>query len=398
MNAAFVTAAPLPNRQTTVQAHLTNGYRPTLFVSTLRTRESTRQARVHMTQPSHEPAKQASAPGAKKSSEPTSWETMVATAKKMLSVGALAVLLMLPADASLAARGGGRIGGSSFRAPAMRSAPSRAPSSYGSPGMGGGYGGGYGGGGYGYGAPGIFLNPFIMPFGGFGMGFGGLGTFLLLGAIASFVSDAARARGTGIGADEAVVEDPVTTVAVLKVGLLSTARALQVDLDSLARSADTSTVSGLMFVLQETVTTLLRHPDYVAYGAVNVCATSLSKAEGEFNRLALEERLKLDEETLTNMRGQRVEKPRAIAIDADLSQAPSEYIVVSLVVAAASNVVRKMPKNIDSVRDVDRALKAFASVSGDSLQAVEVIWAPQSLRDTLTEAEMLADHPELKQL
>lgn len=278
------------------------------------------------------------------------------------------------------------MGGSSFRAPAMRSAPLRsAPSRYAPP-MG-----------YGYGGAGLFMNPFIMPFGGFGLGFGGLGTFLVLAAIASFVSDAARARVDG-SEDDPVVQDPGTTVLVLKVGLLSSARSLQIDLDNLARSADTSSISGLAFVLQETVTSLLRHPDYWAYGSVNVRNQRLSKAEGEFNRLALEERLKLNEETLTNTSGNRAEKARASATDSDLRNVPSEYIVVSLVVAAEGTLTRKLPKNVDAVRDVDRALKALASVSVGNLQAVEVIWAPQSLRDTLTAQEMLADHPELKQL
>lgn len=311
---------------------------------------------------------------------------------KVLSVAALIAALSLPLDPTLAASGGGRVGGSSFRSPSMsRPAPPRmsAPS--------GGYGGGYGysyGYGGGYSMPGLFLNPFIMPIGGFG--FGGFGGILLFATAAAFLYESFSTRVQEKQIEDEV--DPKTAVTVLKVGLLATARALQVDLDTLARSADTSTVSGLRYVLGETVTALLRNPDYWMYGSVDVKQARLSQAEEEFNRVSLEERLKLDEETLSNAAGRRVEAPRAAATRTDISKAPNEYIVVSLVVAAAGNLVTKLPKSIDSTNDVNRALRALAGVSKDSLQAVEVIWAPQSLRDTLSEREMLGDHPELRRL
>lgn len=260
---------------------------------------------------------------------------------------------------------------------------------------------GYGGGSYGYGGgfgmPGLFLNPFIMPIGGLGFGgFGGFGSLLLFGTAAAFLSQSVGRRSEEAELQNAT--DPKTSVAVLKVGLLATARGLQVDLDTLARAADTATVSGLRYVLDETITALLRNPDYWIYGSMNVKQARLSQAEGEFNRLALEERLKLDEETLSNTRGRKAEAPRASSSRTDMSKAPSEYIVVSLVVAAAGNLVTKLPKSIDSATDVNRALRAMAGVSADSLQGVEVVWAPQSLRDTLTEQELLADHPELRRL
>lgn len=308
---------------------------------------------------------------------------------KALAVAAVVAALSLPLDPSLAARGGGRIGGSGFRSPSMSrgyaprpSAPSRG---------GGGYSYGYGGG---YGMPGLFLNPFIMPIGGFG--FGGFGSLLLFATAAAFLFESVQRRSEETEVQDAA--DPKTSVAVLKVGLLATARGVQVELDTLARSADTATVSGLRYVLDETVTALLRNPDYWIYGSVDVKQARLSQAEGEFNRRALEERLKLDEETLSNTRGRRAEAPRATASRADMSKAPSEYIVVSLVVAAAGNLITKLPKSVDSANDVSRALRAMAGVSANSLQGVEVIWAPQSLKDTLTQQELLADHPELRRL
>lgn len=314
-------------------------------------------------------------------------------AHKVAAVAAAVTLLVAPLDPTWAASGGGRIGGSQFRAPAMRSAPAPSRSFNGGmyapapPSMGYGYG-------YGYGAPSIFVNPFIAPVG-VGVGFGGLGTFLTLAFVASLLSSALRSRANA-AAD--VSADPTTAVAVFKVGLLASARGLQLDLDALARSADTSTTSGLSAVLEDTVTALLRHPDYWTHASASVRSAPLSKAEAEFNRAALEERLKLDEETLTNASGRRRESSRANAMNADMSKAPGEYIVVTLVVAADGSVVPRLPKRIDSVADVDRALRALAALPSNDLQAVEVIWAPQSLRDTLTEQEMLSDHPELGRL
>lgn len=285
------------------------------------------------------------------------------------------------------------MGGSSFRSVPRSVAPRSGYSGGGGGGM-----GIYGGPGYygGFAPSGMYINPFIMPIGIGGVGFGGFGSLLLFASAAGFILNALQKRAEVAQEEEAV--DPVTAVTVLKVGLLATARQLQVDLDFLARQADTGNVSGLRYVLAETVTSLLRNPDYWMYGSVNVDQARLSKAEGLFNKTCLEERLKLDEETLTNTGGRRMEKAKARATRADMSKAPSEYIVVSLVVAAAGGLITKMPKQVDGTADVEKALRALGGVGVDDLQAVEVLWAPQSLTDTLSERELLSDHPELRRL
>lgn len=316
------------------------------------------------------------------------------TAQKALAIIAVtAALTMTSPDVSEAARSGGRVGGSQFRSAPRSSAPRPSPS-YG----GGGYGGGYG---YGVG-PGLFMNPFISPFGGFGFGgfggLGGLGGLFALAAVASLVSDVARSRSNSESDEVSGSSSTRTGLVVLKVGLLSNARSLQDDLDRMAKAADTSTTSGIAYVLQSVVTTLLRHPDYWAYGASSVKSVSLTQAESEFNQLALEERLKLKEETLTNSAGNKYESQAANVSDVDMSQAPAEFVVVSLIVATEGSIVTGMPKAIDGIKDVERSLRTLSGVTKDSVQAVEIVWAPQSRRDTLTEREMLEDHPELKGL
>lgn len=316
---------------------------------------------------------------------------LLAASSRVLSVAAVVAALSLPLDGASAAGAGGRVGGSSFRSPRMSRPAPRAPAR--SPSYGGGYGYSYGYGG-GYSMPGLFLNPFIMPIGGFGMG--GFGSLLLFATAGAFLYESFAARK----ADQELGEqaDPKTAVAVLKVGLLANARPLQLDLDAMARSADTASPAGLRYVLQQTATALLRNPDYWMYAAVDVRQARLSDAESQFTQLALEERLKLGEETLSNADGRRTEAPRARAGETDVTKAPSEYIVVALLVAAAGDLVTKLPKVVDGTKDVDRALRALAAVSKDQVQAVEVVWAPQSLKDTLSQQEMLMDHPELRRL
>ena len=278
------------------------------------------------------------------------------------------------------------MGGSSFRAPSVQRI---APSS----GYRGGYSGGYSGYGYGGYSPGIFLNPFIMPFGGFGLG-GGFGTLFLFATAAAFLYNTVQQS-----AEEREIEkvlDPTTAIVLVKVGLLANAREVQVKLDTLARGVDTTTESGLRYVLGETVLALMRQPDYWTHGSINVRSEKLSRAQGIFESMCIDERLKLDEETLTNVGGRVVESARASATSADLTKTPGEYIVVTMCLAGEGSVIRKLPKNIDNVNDMQRALRALASTS--EVQGVEVIWAPQSLKDVLTEREMLADHPELRRL
>ncbi|RZC53270.1 hypothetical protein C5167_012128, partial [Papaver somniferum] len=61
-------------------------------------------------------------------------------------------------------------------------------------------------------------------------------------------------------------ESQKTTVTMLQVGLLGSARSLQKDLDKIAQVADASTRSGLSYILQESALAVLRHPDYCISG------------------------------------------------------------------------------------------------------------------------------------
>ncbi|MEL6940267.1 MAG: DUF1517 domain-containing protein, partial [Cyanobacteria bacterium J06598_1] len=291
-----------------------------------------------------------------------------------------ALLIFSQADGALAARSGGRMGGGSFRAPSRSySSPSRrAPSSY-SGGYRGGYGGGYyPGGGFGF--------PFIMPFFGFGGGMGGLFGIFIAIAVANFLIRSFREAGVGGDGLETTTSNPVVSVARLQVGLLAQARELQEELNTLAKTADTSSTAGLTKVLQETTLSLLRHPEYWAYADIEADQTRLMAAEQAFNQLALAERSKFTGETLSNVNAQlsQAKAKAALGSTGELAemQAPGEYIVATVLVATQGKL--SLPASTTSPEDVRQAINQIGAVSGEKLMAVEVLWTPQVSGETLS--------------
>jgi uncharacterized membrane protein len=306
---------------------------------------------------------------------------------RVVLIGSLAFSLILNSGSALAARSGGRMGGSSFRSRAM---PTR---TYTSPNRG--YGGGPvypGGGGFGF--------PFLIPFFGFGGGFGGLFSILIFIAIANFLVKSFRGAtqngGESTGYDDGYA-NPTVSLNSLNIGLLAEARDLQPELDQIARAANTGSPEGLSQILQETSLALTRHPEYWAYASAETQQTRLQAAESQFNRLALTERSKLSAETLSNVNRQ-LKEAQTQALSADnttqtLVQGPGEYIVVTLLVASQGKL--ELPK-VNSPQDLRQALNQLGSVSSDRLLALEVLWQPQAAGDTLTSEELVSAYPNLK--
>jgi len=313
--------------------------------------------------------------------------------KSVLVMGLVLTLAFSHADGALAARSGGRIGGGSFRAPA----PSySSPRTYTSPSR------GYypGGGGYGYGPSPFFFLPFFWGGGG---AFGGLFTILIFIAIANFVVSSFRRANGGEDLDgDTYSSNSTVSVTKLQVGLLAQARDLQTDLNRIAETADTSSSAGLTQVLQETSLALLRHPEYWVYAGTESQQTRLTLAEAQFNRLALTERSKFSEETLTNVNNQRRLKSSQGSSALTVAEAggaltntpdgPGEYIVVTLLVGTLGKL--QLPA-VNSSDDLRRALSQLGGIPSEQLLAVEVLWTPQAEGDTLTTDDMIAEYPNL---
>jgi uncharacterized membrane protein len=311
-------------------------------------------------------------------------------------VGGLLFSHPLPADAA----SGGRIGGGSFR-----SAPS-GPRGYGGGGYSGGGGRSYGGGGYyggggggyygrgGYGGGGLGF-PFIVPIFGFGGGMFGL---LVLMAVVGLLVNAFRGAGSALpssggGSLPSVAADGPVTIAQLQVGLLSSARDLQADLRRLAGSADTSSSEGLQRVLQETSLSLLRNPELWVYANLEEGQVPFLSAESTFNRLSVQERSKLSRELTVNVAGRR--GAGSAAVQAGSSDATSDYIAITLLVACRRRLNLRGSNSAEDLRD---SLQKLGAVGSEDLIALEVIWQPEGAGEVLSTEELLTAYPQLQHL
>lgn len=312
--------------------------------------------------------------------------------KSLFLFGLVVTLAFSHADGALAARSGGRIGGGSFRAPSRTySSPGR---TYAPPG--GGYYP-YPGGGFGF--------PFVIPFFGIGGGFGGLFTILIFLSIANFLVQAFRRAGSGEEEEVGYSSNPSVSVTRLQVGLLAESRGLQAELNRIAETADTNSPEGRAEVLQETSLALLRHPEYWVYAGSATQQARLGSAEAQFNRLALAERSKFSEETLSNVNNQLKEASPKGALPAAhngseldnptrlITEGPGEYIIVTLLAATLGNMQLPAINNADDLR---QALRQLGGMPSDKLLAIEVLWTPQAEGDTLTSDDLLAEYADLK--
>ncbi|KAI3876054.1 hypothetical protein MKW92_029240 [Papaver armeniacum] len=200
------------------------------------------------------------------------------------------------------------------------------------------------------------------------------------------------AQRSSTSEDEPKTTSEAQRLTALQVALLGATRSLQKDLDKIAEVADTSTTSGLSYILKESTVALIRHLAYCfsSYSSVDV---KPDKVDGEklFNQLTIEERAKFDEETLVNVDNIKKQctpskKPNGLS---------SDYIVMTILVAAMGDFKLGVINNSD---DLKTALQKLGSISTSKILAVEVMWTPQEENDTLTEREMLEDYPRLKPL
>ena len=305
----------------------------------------------------------------------------------LVAVFLVGILFFSQTDAALAARTGGRIGGGSFRRPMPSRTYTRPPAR----GNARGY---YPGGGLGF--------PFLLPFFGFGGGFGGLFSILIFIAIANFLVSSFRRASSDMGEgsmfegyDQTAANPPVA-INKIQVGLLAHARDLQRDLNRIGLAANTGSTAGLTKVLQETTLSLLRHPEYWVYASATSEQSRLAAAEAKFNHLALTERSKFQAETLSNVKQEVQQGATATLVKPeDLTQAPGEYILVTLLVASQGKL--NLSK-VQSDSDLRQSLNQLGAISSEQLLALEVLWTPQAEGDTLTSDDLVAAYPDLKLL
>jgi len=214
-------------------------------------------------------------------------------------------------------------------------------------------------------------------------------TIFTLLALAMMAFVAIQAFGMLNSASDMASEygEPVT-VAKVQVGLLGLAKALKVDLDSIASKVDTSDPRGLHMLLQETVLALLRNPDYYVYGAATTeQAGDNDDAERAFNRMSMEERSKFREETFSNVGG--ITRRRQFSTR---DNGVNELLVVTMVVAAEGDL--RLPP-IRTAADVRTTLNILGGLAPSKVIAMELLWTPQADNDFYTRDEVIADYPNM---
>ncbi|PNH12171.1 hypothetical protein TSOC_000944 [Tetrabaena socialis] len=195
------------------------------------------------------------------------------------------------------------------------------------------------------------------------------------------------------GADDDEYEEDYTVLKV-QVGIFGDVRKWQNDLERLSELYDTDEEESLHYILQETVTKLLRNMDYCGYGqTAGKVFNDLDACEQKFNQVSLEERTKFKEETFSNVDGRR--RVRAMDITASTDTGLDSWLCATIVVALEGKLV--LPK-INSLADMRKALSMLGSVPSDSMLAFELLWTPQADGDSYSKDELLTDFPTLATL
>ncbi len=284
------------------------------------------------------------------------------------------------------AASGGRIGGGSFQAPS-------APRSQNYGGYGGnnfrGYGSGYRGGGIGF--------PFLLPI--FGFGGGGIFGFLILMSIVGVIVNSLKNSSIGSSSSTNTkipqsVNPTKVSLIQFQIGLLASAKEIQIKLRELASSSNTSTSSGLQRVLQDTTLALLRKPELWVYSNIETGSVPFASAESTFNRISITERSKLKAELTSNYSGQISSSINTQSNPGD-SDPTNEYIVITILVAAKKDLRLDNSVNNELITE---ALRLLGSISSNDLIALEVIWQPDGEGEALREEELITQYPNLKHL
>jgi uncharacterized membrane protein len=164
---------------------------------------------------------------------------------------------------------------------------------------------------------------------------------------------------------------------------------LQQRLAELAETGNTSTVEGLVGLLQATTLELMRDRESIAQAALSSEGPlDDGAAERRFGGLALQERARFQVERVRAADGR---KTHDTAAEPESLQA-MEYLVITLVVASRVPIAGR---KLDSADQAAATLTELGALDPDSLLALEVIWTPADPTDSLTTDDLLAHFPDL---
>ncbi|KAH7665688.1 Growth factor receptor cysteine-rich domain-containing protein [Dioscorea alata] len=190
--------------------------------------------------------------------------------------------------------------------------------------------------------------------------------------------------------------DSMIHIHKIQVGLFCPARSIRRELNLIAETADTSKKIGLKAILTESSIALLRLLDRCIYVHSSVDSKRTNEdAEISFSKHSIEERVKLDGETLVNFNNFKKHILLNKTTNDKKTNDLKEYTVVTILVVVAGSWKLPVLNNVFNLKD---ALNKLSAIPISQTLAAEVIWTPQSENDSLSESEMLKAYPLLKPL
>jgi uncharacterized membrane protein len=111
-----------------------------------------------------------------------------------------------------------------------------------------------------------------------------------------------------------------------------------------------------------------------------------------FNQWLMQERSKFSVETLSNVHGVLMQQH----VPPPPPDETAEYIVVTLLLGTADD--QPLFKEVYSASVLRDILEDIRMMSPRYLLVLEVLWSPQVASDTLTDAELATEYPELVEI
>lgn len=183
----------------------------------------------------------------------------------------------------------------------------------------------------------------------------------------------------------------VVTVSFLQVALQSEAQSLQLLLNEVALRADTTTIEGLLALLQQVARALLDYSRcWTHVAASSQTLNTIAAGEALYNQLLSQERAKFSAETLTNVNGVITRQPPAIAT---LQTTEPAYYVISLLLGTADD--QPLFGDIYSASVLRDVLDDIRMMQTRYLMVFDVLWSPQDQRESLTEGDLSTEYPSL---
>ncbi len=220
----------------------------------------------------------------------------------------------------------------------------------------------------------ILLSPFLVL---------GYGIFLLVQFLVRFVRNRNNSKA------ERQRDNDRVTITKLQIAFLSTEPELQKKLSELTANADTETDRGLFQLLQESVLILLRNSQYWSHVLSSSESIHINEAESNFEKISLAERSKFSSETLSNVNGEIKVKDEFVISEDEFS----DYVVVTLIIGTADD--RPLFDKINTTEELQASLEKIALMREDYLMKFELLWSPQTEKESLTYDELLTEYTDM---